>query len=75
MVPKHAMPPITLDIGSARNTPATPRPPICGRIRVRGTTIITFLRIEKKIAFFAFPRDVNAHWPENCSDIIKKPKK
>lgn len=75
IVQKQAIPPITLEIGSARKTPMTPRPPMCGRSIVNGTTMTTFLNIEKKIAFFAFPSEVNAHCPENCRAIMKKPKK
>ena len=30
---------------------------------------------EKNTANFAFPSPVNTHWPENCRDIIKNPKK
>ena len=55
MVKKQAVPPITLDIGSARNTPCTPKP-TAGRSRVRGTTIKAFLNSEKKMACFASPR-------------------
>ena len=54
MVVKHATPPITFDIGSAINTPFTPRPPICGRISVRGTTMTAFRSSEKKMACLFF---------------------
>ena len=55
MVRKLADPPMRLEIGSARKTPSTPRPKNFGRISVRGTTMITFLKIEKKIDCLAFP--------------------
>ena len=49
MVIKQANPPTTFEIGSARNTPDTPKP-IAGKTRVNGTTIIAFRRSEKNIA-------------------------
>ena len=54
-----ALPPIRFEIGSAQNTPITPIAGILARIRVSGITIITFLKMEKKIAWFFFPRDLN----------------
>ena len=52
MVTKHAVPPITFDTGSARNTPSVPSPPIIGRKIVSGTTMMTFLKSEKNTACF-----------------------
>ena len=52
MVKKHAMPPIALDIGSARKTPFTLKP-IIGSNNVNGTTITAFLNSEKNTARFA----------------------
>ena len=49
-----AQPPIRLEMGSAQNTPSTPRFPIPGNRTVRGTTISTFRKIEKKVAFWLF---------------------
>lgn len=51
MVMKLASPPITFEIGSDRNTPATPKPSL-GRIMASGTAIIAFLKSEKNIACF-----------------------
>ena len=51
MVTKQAVPPMKLEIGSARKTPVVPRPAISGRSKVSGITIITFLSREKKMAF------------------------
>ena len=45
------------DIGSARNTPFTPREKNFGRRIVRGVTMITFLKMEKNTAYPDFPRD------------------
>ena len=45
-----------------------------GRSMVRGATITTFLRMEKKDGIFGFPKSWNTVCPENCRDIIKKPK-
>ena len=55
MVIKQASPPIRFEIGSARNTPVTPIYGITGSKNVSGTTMITFLNMEKKIACFDFP--------------------
>ena len=54
MVRKHASPPKAFEIGSAKNTPFTPKPTI-GSNTVSGTTITTFLKIEKNTARFAYP--------------------
>lgn len=54
---KLARPPIALEIGSAINTPSTPSPNI-GSTIVSGTTIITFLNIEKNTALLAHPNAV-----------------
>ncbi len=64
MVRKLANPPMILEIGSARNTPFTPKPRT-GNSKVKGTTIIIFRRREKKIARFAQPRDVKVDCPTN----------
>ena len=56
MVTKQAVPPTTLEIGSARNTPSVPRPPTAGSSRVSGITMITFRNREKKTACFERPR-------------------
>ena len=72
---KQAVPPIKLDMGSARNTPLTPSPAICGSMRVSGMTIITFRKREKKTAFLDRPSDTKVDCPENCRDIMKNPKK
>ena len=71
---KLARPPIALEIGSAINTPSTPSPNI-GSTIVSGTTIITFLNIEKNTALLAHPNAVNVDCPTNWNDIKKKPKK
>ena len=71
---KLASPPIALDMGSAINTPLTPSP-ASGRIIVRGRTIITFLKIEKKTALLAHPKAVNVDCPVNWKAIKKNPKK
>ena len=55
MVKKQASPPIRFEIGSARNTPVTPISGITGSKNVSGTTMMTFLNMEKKIACFYFP--------------------
>ena len=75
MVKKLAHPPIRLETGSAQNTPSTPSPPIRGRSTVRGTTMITLRKIEKKVALFAFPRATNTLCAVNCRAIKQKPKK
>ena len=75
IVTKQAMPPIKFEIGSAKNTPFTPRLAMWGRMRVSGTTITAFLSREKKIACLAFPRPVKTVCPENCRDIKQNPKK
>ena len=56
MVTKQAVPPMKLDMGSARKTPFTEGDIQRGRSMVRGATITTFLRMEKKMAYLAFPR-------------------
>ena len=68
------MPPIRFDIGSARNTPDTPKP-MRGRIMVRGVTITALRRSEKKIACFEHPSAVKVDWPVNINAINTKPKK
>ena len=75
MVKKQAHPPIRLDIGSAQKTPSTPRFPICGRKTVRGTTMITFRKIEKNVALFDLPSATNTDCPVNCNAIKQNPKK
>ena len=52
-----------------------PIPNIPGSRIVSGTTMITFRKIEKKIAFLDLPRPTKIDCPENWSDIIKNPKK
>ena len=74
MVTKHASPPIALEIGSAKNTPFTPKPIIGSKI-VSGNTINAFRSREKNTAFFANPSAWNTDCPANCSDIRKNPKK
>ena len=64
-----------LEMGSARKIPLTPRPKTVGRNRVSGITMIAFRSSEKKIACFDLPRAMKTVWPENCSAIIKNPKK
>lgn len=75
MVKKLALPPIKLEIGSARKTPSVPRLKSDGRKSVSGMTIMTLRNREKKTACFDLPRATKVDWPENCSDIIKMPKK
>lgn len=75
IVTKQAVPPIKLEIGSARKTPLTPSPAIRGRSNVKGMTIITLRKSEKNTAFLERPSATKVDWPENCRDIIKKPKK
>ena len=56
IVVKLAQPPSTLEMGSARNTPHTPRPRR-GRIYVRGMTITALRRRAKDRRYpFAFER-------------------
>ncbi len=50
MVKKLAQPPTRLETGSAIKTPFSPSAGIIGSRIVSGTTIITFRKIEKKIA-------------------------
>ena len=64
-----------LEMGSAMNTPLVPSPINCGSRTVSGVTIITFLKIEKKIARLDFPSATKMDCPANCSDIMKNPKK
>ena len=75
IVTKLAVPPMKFETGSARKTPFAPRPLSFGSSRVRGMTMITFLKIEKNTACFDFPRATKVDCPENCSAIIKIPKK
>lgn len=51
MVIKQAIPPIALEMGSARKTPSTPNPNL-GSKSVSGVTITAFRSNEKKIACF-----------------------
>jgi len=74
-VTKQAVPPMKLEIGSARKTPFAPSPATAGSHKVSGITITAFLSSEKKIACFAFPSPVNTLCPANCRDIKQKPKK
>ena len=74
MAIKHANPPKTLEIGSARNTPSTPNPSP-GNKSVSGTTMITFLNSEKKMARFQQRIAVNAVCPPIWNAINTKPKK
>ena len=75
MVTKHAVPPITLEIGSAQNTPSVPRFPIIGSSMVNGMTMMTFRNREKKTACFARFNATAVDCPANCSAIIKIPQK
>jgi len=74
-VKKQADPPMKFDMGSAKKTPVEPSPYNWGNIMVKGITIMAFLSKEKKTACFDFPKATKTHWPANCKDIIKKPKK
>ena len=51
-----AEPPMKLDTGSAKNTPSVPKPKRLGSMRVRGMTMMTLRKIEKKTACLALPR-------------------
>ena len=75
MVTKHAVPPITLEIGSAQNTPSVLRFPIIGSSMVNGMTMMTFRNREKKTACFARFNATAVDCPANCSAIIKIPQK
>ena len=55
---------MALEIGSARNTPSTPKPNL-GRSSVSGATITAFRSREKKIAWREYPSAVKADCPEN----------
>lgn len=63
------LPPITLDTGSARNTPAVPILNVYGIIYVRGTTMMTFLNNEKNMACFFLLSDLNTVCPIYCRSI------
>ena len=54
IVIKHILPPITLDTGSAINTPFVPILKVCGRMYVSGTTINTFRKSEKRNCLRSF---------------------
>ena len=58
IVIKHILPPITLDTGSAINTPSVPMWRAYGSIYVSGTTINTLRKSEKKIACFLLLSDL-----------------
>ena len=75
MVPKQAVPPIKLEIGSAINIPVVPRLNTAGSIRISGMTMMTLRKMEKNTAFFDFPSPTNTAWPANWRDIMKNPKK
>lgn len=75
MVKKQALPPTRFEIGSAQNTPSTPSPLTFGNNIVKGTTMITFRKIEKNVALFAFPSATNTACPVNCNAIKQNPKK
>lgn len=62
------------DIGSARKTPSTPYPNLGNKI-VSGTTIITFLNNEKKMACFAYPNAWKVDCPQNWKAMKQNPKK
>ncbi len=70
MVVKEASPPMTLEMGSATNTPYTPIHR--GSSSVSGTTRITYRKMEKNTADFALPRHTKVDWAENCSDLNTK---
>ena len=70
-----ALPPIRFEIGSAQNTPITPIAGILARIRVSGITIITFLKMEKNTACFAFPSAMKVDCPANCNAMKINPRK
>lgn len=67
------IPPTTLLIASAIIIPSVER--IYGRKIVRGTTMITFLKREKKIAGPERPRDTNVYCPLIWNAMKMKPKK
>ena len=64
MVVKQARPPTKLETGSAMKTPLTAGSKRCGKRIVKGTTRITFLKIEKKMARFFLLRALKTVWPE-----------
>ena len=65
IVVKLAVPPIKLEIGSARKTPLTPMPAKWGRIRVSGTTMMIFRKREKKMECFDIPSPTKVDCPTN----------
>ena len=65
---------MTLETGSAKNTPITPKPTL-GRISVSGTTMKALRKSEKKIAWRASPIAWNADCPADWSAMNTKPKK
>ena len=71
MVSRQASPPTTLETGSARYTPSTPKPST-GRSRVRGATMNALRRREKKTACLDFPRPTKVDCPMNWKDMQKK---
>lgn len=54
---------MTLDTGSAMKTPIAPYPSV-GRKNVSGTTMITFRKMEKKIACFLLFKDLKTVCPQ-----------
>ena len=66
MVVKEAEPPTKLEIGSAMKTPFTPMPNMPGRRMVRGTTMMTLRKMEKKMARFFLFRALKVVWPLIC---------
>ena len=74
MARKQARPPNTLEMGSARKTPSTPKPQE-GRRIVSGTTMMALRSREKKMACLALPRAWKVLCPTNWKDIKAKPKK
>jgi len=75
MVIMQAEPPTKLETGSAMKTPLTPSPKRPGRIRVRGTTMMTLRKMEKKMACFFLLRALKAVCPLICSAWKMKAKK
>ena len=69
IVRKHKLPPITLDTGSARNTPWVPIFNAYGSKYVSGTTMKTLRNREKKTACFFLFKDLNTVCPIYCKSM------
>ena len=73
MVMKQAVPPMSSDMGSDRNTPVVPSAPILGSSITRGRTRTTFLKMEKNTAHLDLASARKMVWPVYCSAMKKKP--